>query len=357
MKSKKEIQAAVATRLQEIMGVYRPLLPDWVEVHFYPDRGTWDCVSLNLFVEAADPGDVGRDVHDLTIKQVRTVHKLLHHLKREFPGGDGEVFVPGDYLSGGYLDWGSILKFSTVALHTKEQFAQRICDWLGVQEEVVPTMTSNVHAQDKQAEYPYHMGRQMQHLCVPTKLVNLPDSECLELLQEFAEYERDDAQLCFFSDGRDKNRCVFVPNNGTHGYLVYSSDFWVIDIGSTAQLDDAILDYLIRKGDLARHIFDDDFLTANLDLKNSTFNIDRSPRNGYYFTSLTTRAHGNVGWDEASHIDVEEARRLGKIWKDNGPEFKARIETVDEWVMLDLGVDLNKGLAKVFLSRKELQHV
>jgi hypothetical protein len=249
-------------------------------------------------------------------------------LKREFPGGDGEVFVPGDYLSGGYLDWGSILKFSTVALHTKEQFAQRICDWLGVQEEVVPTMTSNVHAQDKQAEYPYHMGRQMQHLCVPTKLVNLPDSECLELLQEFAEYERDDAQLCFFSDGRDKNRCVFVPNNGTHGYLVYSSDFWVIDIGSTAQLDDAILDYLIRKGDLARHIFDDDFLTANLDLKNSTFNID-----------------------------VEEARRLGKIWKDNGPEFKARIETVDEWVMLDLGVDLNKGLAKVFLSRKELQHV
>jgi hypothetical protein len=70
------------------------------------------------------------------------------------------------------------------------------------------------------------------------------------------------------------------------------------------------------------------------DEKESTLSIDDE---GEEFLSFSTREHGDVGEEEHSDIDYNDAYNIQKkIQKKFGEEFLVDIETVDEFVYLNI---------------------
>ena len=57
--------------------------------------------------------------------------------------------------------------------------------------------------------------------------------------------------------------------------------------------------------------------------------------------SLSTRENGDVGEEEAGQADIDEAKRIIKILKDNG--FQCNGSVVDEWVQIDIDIPKDKN--------------
>ena len=78
-------------------------------------------------------------------------------------------------------------------------------------------------------------------------------------------------------------------------------------------------------------------IIADVESCTSTLSREQDDRN---VLNYATRANGDVGNEEYAEEDYQDALRVGKylLKQDYASEIKVTLETVDEWVLLSIGI-------------------